>query len=76
MKGDLHPAAVRLSAALPCRTHERRPIPYAERLSANNIRNVLIAGVRYESLTEAGRQLGKSRGAVRNMIERGEASYL
>ena len=76
MKGDPHPAAVRLSAALPCHTHER-PVPANQKVhSANNTRAVRINGAVYESLTEAARQLGKSRGAVRNMIERGEASYL
>lgn len=76
MKGDMPEAAMRLACALPCRTHTRTAADYSERLSVNNFRNVMIDGTRYESLTEAGRQLGKSRTAIRNMIARGEASYL
>lgn len=75
MTGDLPAAAVRLMSSCPVRTHVRTPQAYAERLSVNNFRNVIVDGVRYESLTEAGRQLGRSRGAIRNMIARGEACY-
>ena len=76
MKGDLHPAAVRLSAALPCRTHER-PVPANQKVqSANNTRAVRINGTVYESLTEAARQRGTHRDAIRKMIHAGAAAYL
>ena len=76
MKGDLHPAAVRLSSALPCRTHERAETPYKDRQSANNTRAVRINGTVYESLTEAARQIGTHRDAIRKMIRAGDAAYL
>ncbi len=76
MRGDIPQAAFRLLTALPVRTHERTHEDYETRLSANNLRAVKVRGTTYESLTEAGRQLHKSRGAVRLMIERGEASYV
>ncbi len=77
MRGDLPAAALRLIACAPAvRTHVRTPETYAERLSANNLRAVRIGRVTYESLTEAGRQLGFSRGKVRLMIDKGEAAYV
>ena len=76
MRGDLPAAACRLLECLPVRTHEQSRDDYEDRLSANNFRRVQIGAVRFESLTEAGRQLGKSRTSVRNMIARGEAHYL
>ena len=76
MKGDPHPATLRLCAQLPVRTHERTRQDYADRLSANNLRAVQVRGVTYESLTEAGRQLGRSRGSIRNMIKYGLARYV
>lgn len=76
MRGDIPQAAFRLLNALPVRTHNRTQEDYEARLSANNVRPVVIRGVTYESLTEAGRQLGKSRGAVRNMIIAGTARYV
>ena len=79
MKGDLHPAALRLAAQLPCRTHHA-PEPDSDhwraRHYANNVRQVVIAGRHYESLTEAGRRLGICRETVRRMIKAGEGRYL
>ena len=75
MKGDLHPAAVRLSSALPCRTHIRELPQYKERLSANNTRAVICNGIHYESLTEASRQIGVCREAIRKRIYKGTARY-
>ena len=75
MKGDLHPAAVRLSAALPVHTHTR-PVPaFKERNSANNTRAVICNGIHYESLTEASRQIGVCREAIRKRIYKGTARY-
>ena len=69
-------AAVRLSSALPCRTHER-PVPANQKAhSANNTRAVRINGAVYESLTEAARQLGTHRDAIRKMIHAGAAAYI
>ena len=75
MKGDLPLAAVRLLSACTVRTHIRTQLTYEARLSANNVRKVRVGPITYESLTEAGRQLGKSRGAIRNMIASGRARY-
>lgn len=72
MKGDLPLAAQRLLCSLPCRTHERRLDAYSERESANNVRECVINGVRYESLAEAARQLHRSRETLRRALaERG-----
>ena len=76
MRGDIPEAAFRLSCVLTVHTHERDYTAYAERLSANNLRAVKIGRVTYESLTEAGRQLGFSRGKVRLMIDKGQAEYV
>ncbi len=75
MKGDICAAAVRLCAALPVRTHvapERRA-PGGN--NANNVRAVIVDGVLYESLTEASRQVGLGREALRKRIYKGTARY-
>lgn len=77
MKGDPHPAAVRLMASCPVHTHEQ-PAPHRNgvRHSANNTRPVRINGAVYESLTEAARQRGTYRDAIRKMIHSGAAVYI
>lgn len=75
MKGDLHPAAMRLSAALPSTTHVQQFGEHAARNSVNNFKRVIIDGVQYDSITEASRQLRKCREIIRKMIIRGEARY-
>lgn len=67
-------AHLRLLSTLPVRTHEWERVEINER-QKNNLRAIIVAGVHYESLTEAGRQLGKSRGAIRNMVAAGRARY-
>ena len=76
MKGDIHPAAFRLFSTLPVRTHEQTRSSYADRLSANNLRPVRVAGTLYESVTEAARRIGCSRGKVRLLLIKGEAQYV
>lgn len=75
MTGDVPAAALRLMAELPVRTHLRTMTAAHNIRFKNNTRGVIIGRTVYESVTDAGRQLGKSRGAIRNMIERGEARY-
>ncbi len=61
---------------LTVRTHSRHFGDYAARNSANNTRECVVNGVRYESLTEAARQLGCCREKIRKMILRGTARYV
>lgn len=74
MKGDMPAAALRLSSSCTVRTHQRSAVVPVQGSKLPNA--VRIGCVTYDSLTEAGRQLRKSRGALRNMIRRGEASYV
>lgn len=78
MRGDIPEAAFRLMLALPVRTHTVALAPDDGRMRhcENNVRECVVHGVHYESLSAAGRALGKSRGAIRNMIYAGEARYL
>ena len=75
MKGDPHPAAVRLCAALPVRTHERPSQSEQRKDKANNTRAVIVEGVLYESLTDAARRLNRCREAIRKRIYKGTARY-
>ena len=76
MRGDLPAAAVRLSSALPSRTHQQAVGEYAGRESVNNFRRIMLNGTEYRSLTEASRDLRCCRDTVRKMIDRGEGRYL
>ena len=79
MKGDLNPAAMRLSAALPVRTHyapEHGSSHWRSQQKANHMRPVRVNGTVYDSLTEAARSIGTHRDAIRKMIHAGEAAYL
>ena len=67
VRGDLPPAALRLSTSLPVRTHHR-PLTYATSNNVNNFKECRVGGVLYESITEAARALGMSRAAVRNRM--------
>ena len=73
MKGDLHPAAVRLSAALPCRTHERRII--VPKQGSKKPTKVAYNGCIYRNMTEAARAVGISRTSMRRKLAAGEARY-
>ena len=75
MKGDLPDAALRLCSQLPVRTHTQLTEQYQRRLSSNNVRAVIVDGVLYESLTEASRQIGRCREAIRKRIYKGTARY-
>lgn len=72
MKGDIPAAALRLSCALPVRTHEQQFSPLSERQNVNNFRRVVVNGTRYQSITEAARDLRVCRDTIRRMIDRGE----
>jgi hypothetical protein len=76
MRTDIPPAAFRLLCVLPVRTHERPEYSRKEEAAnhANNVRAVVVDGTQYESLTEAARQLGVSRGVIRLRIERSEGA--
>ena len=79
MKGDLNPAAMRLSAQLPCRTHyapEHGSSHWRAQQKANHMRPVRINGTVYESLSSAATHLGTHRDKIRKMIHAGEAAYL
>lgn len=78
MKGDIHPAAFRLLCGLPSRTHQQQLSPEDGRMRhcANHVRAIRVRGVLYESVTEASRQLGRSREAIRSMVARGSAEYV
>lgn len=75
MKGDIPLAAFRLlsSNTLIVRTHERKS--YVRLQASTTSDPIKVGGVTYESIAEASRQLGYSRGKLRKMIERGKASY-
>ena len=68
MRGDPHPAAVRLCSCLPVRTHEPPAEAYKERAPGNHVRECVINGRRYESLIEAARQLGCNRETLRRAL--------
>ena len=79
MKGDLNPAAMRLSSTLPSRTHyapEHGSSHWRAQQKANHMRPVRINGMVYDSITEAARRIGTHRDAIRKMIHNGEAAYL
>ena len=79
MRPDLE-AAFRLAATLPSRTHlcedDSASTHWRQIQKANHTRSVRVRGVVYESLTEAGRQLGCCRDKIRNMIRAGDGSYV
>lgn len=79
MKGDIPGAALRLLCALKVSTHYA-PEPDSEhwraKANANNTRPVVVAGEWYESLTDAGRRLGRDRSTIRAMIRSGQARYV
>lgn len=76
MRGDMPLAAIRLLASntLAVRTHERSHQVVHDG-NANNVRPVIVDGVHYESLTEASRQVGVGREALRKRIYKGTARY-
>lgn len=69
-------AHLRLLSTLPVRTHERSARSAISNCGGQPPKQVGVGHCTYESVTDAARQLGYSRGKVRNMIERGEARYL
>ena len=73
MKGDLHPAAFRLSTALPTRTHEQRIITHVQ--GSKSPPHIIIKGVRYPSVLAAARELRKDRSVIRGWLKSGEAHY-
>ena len=79
MKGDIPGAALRLLSTLKVSTHHQ-PEPASEhwraKAKANNTRPVVVAGEWYESLTDAGRRLGRDRSTIRAMIRSGQARYV
>ena len=91
MKGDLHPAAVRLSSALPVRTHERKPPPRMDKAhfgkgargrgitvifgKGGKARPVRIGRVTYETATQAAKMLHKSTAKIYEWLRDGTARY-
>ena len=79
MRRDLE-AAQRLASMLPVRTHfcrdDGESNHWRQIQKANHTRAVRVNGVIYDSLTEAGRQLGCCRDKIRNMIRAGAAAYV
>ena len=74
MKGDLHPAAVRLSSALPCRTHERLII--MPKQGSKVTHKLEYDGRVFRTLSDAARECGMSRSSMRRKLADGEARYL
>lgn len=73
MRNDLPAAAVRLMQQLPVRTHERRYITHVQGNTAPP--PIVINHVRYLSVMDASRKLGRHRNAIRAMLKTGEAYY-
>ena len=75
MKGVLPAAALRLSSALPSRTHERKayvaPPPKTTRPRA-----VQVRGRQYRNLTVAAKEEKLGYRTIYRMMEKGEAGYL
>ena len=73
-------AAFRLATSLPVRTHlctdDNESNHWRQIHKANHTRAVRVNGIVYDSLTEAGRQLGCCRDKIRNMIRAGCAAYV
>lgn len=63
-------------AQLTVRTHERKFGEYASRDSVNNFKVIVIDGVRYESVTEAARELKCCRQTIRKMVKEGRAEHV
>ena len=74
MRDDIPLAALHMLEQFPARRHDWQA-PARNEQQKNNLRAIVVEGRHYESLTEAGRQLGKSRGAIRNMVAAGRARY-
>ena len=76
MKGDLHPAAVRLSSVLPVVTHRQPERDYKTPTGIGKTRQIRIGRTTYDSLKDAKAALECSFGKIYRMISAGEAEYL
>lgn len=74
MRGDIPAAALRLCAALPVRTHERKRQVAVQ--GSKRVPHLVLWGVEYPSIFAAARKLGKSRGTIRRLIDIGEARFV
>lgn len=78
MKGDPHPAAVRLAAALPMRRHEQDFIEEAPQKKSppSHTKQVRIDGTDYSSVRDAARLLGKPPKSIRRWLKSGRAHVI
>ena len=71
MKGDLNPAALRLSATLPSRTHYRTRQYIGAPIATRKRRELHINGVLYSSVNEAAKRLGMANRTLYKMMYAG-----
>lgn len=88
MRGDLPEWAARLSAQLPCRTHEARTHYGIEHRGGDttvhrdkkhsggkNKRVVVVDGEKFPSVVECAAALGRDPGTIHRMLKDGRARY-